>query len=162
MLDLLTGLFTNLLWAIIAAVATWLWAQRKIRQLRRQLRTLQAGRGDREVVLIVSVREDLSEAVSAQLARDGRQAMPVFKVHQAGNFTEQENEWMAFVRQVKDEVKKIREQGVSRIYFYTNAPVIMGVFTGALLGNGPEVIMHHYFNGVYRRIGRMTHETVYY
>jgi len=37
----------------------------------------------------------------------------------------------------------------------------MGVFASALLDNGPEVIVHHYFNGVYRRVGSLSHETVY-
>mgnify|MGYP001194571018 CR=1 FL=1 len=162
MADIFKGVISNLFWALIAAAATWLWARRKIGRLRQQLRAFQTERGDREVVLIFSAREDITEAVNAQLMRDGRQLLPKFKLHHPGSFSDQESEWMAYVHKMKDQVKKIREHGATRIYFFTNLPVVMGTFAGALLHNGPEVIVHHHFSGVYRRIGTITHETVYY
>lgn len=119
------------------------------------------GHGTREIVLLISAREDITEAVQAQLNRDQRAGMQFYKVHKEGNFSEEETDWMEFVHRIKDEVKKIREDGVTRVYLYTNVPVVMGVFIGALLDNGPEVIVHHFFGGVYRRIGTMTHETAY-
>lgn len=162
MIDIFKGLFSNFLWAIIAALVTFLWAQRKISRLRKQVRTFQAERGDREVVLIFSAREDITEAVNAQLTRDGRQHLPTFKVHYPGSFSDQESEWMNYVHKMKEQVKQIREYGASRVFFFTNLPVVMGVFAGALLHNGPEVIINHHFSGVYRRIGSITHETVYF
>lgn len=162
MLDFLLGLLNNLIWAILAAAATWLLAQRKIRQLRSQVRALEPGRGEREVVLVASARENIAEAVHAHLTREGLTALPVFQIHHEGEFSGKEQDWMAYVHKARAEVKKLRELGVSRIHLFTNVPVVMGVFIGALLDNGPEVHVYHYFNGVYRRIGRMTHELVYY
>lgn len=161
MIDILIGVIPNFIYALIVGAAAWLWQQRKIRHLRRRLATFEKDRGTREIALLISAREDITEAVHAQLARDERADLPLYKVHKEGNFSEEEKDWMAFVHRIKDEVKKIREDGASRIYLYTNVPVVMGVFLGALLDNGPEVIVHHFFGGVYRRIGSMTHETVY-
>ncbi len=161
MIDILIGVIPNFIYAVLVGAAAWLWQQRKIRQLRERLAVFETQRGTREIALLISAREDITEAVQAQLARDERAGLPLYKVHKDGNFTDQETDWMAFVHRIKNEVKKIREDGVTRVYLYTNVPVVMGVFLGALLDNGPEVIVHHFFGGVYRRIGTMTHETVY-
>lgn len=162
MLDFLLGLLNNLIWALLAAAATWLWAWRKIRLLRKQLQTLAPARAEREVVLIASGRDNIAEAVQAHLTREGLASMPVFHIREGGEFSDKEEDWMAYVHKAREEIKKLRELGVSRIHFFTNVPVVMGVFLGGLLDNGPEVYVYHYFNGVYRRIGRMTRETVYY
>lgn len=161
MIDIFLGVIPNFIYALIVGAAAWLWQQRKIRQLRERLRVFEVDRGTREIALLVSAREDITEAVQAHLGRDQRADLPIYKVHKEGNFTEHENDWMAFVHRVKEEAKKIREDGVTRVYLFTNVPVVMGVFVGALLDNGPEVVVHHFFGGVYRRIGTMTHETIY-
>lgn len=161
MLDILIGVIPNIIYAGIAAAAAWVWQQRKIRKLKERLNTLSGPRGEREAALQISAREDITEAVRAQLNHDNRSDLPLYKVHKEGNFTDQESDWMDFVHRLKDEVKQIREHNITRVYLFTNVPVVMGVFIGALLDNGPEVIVHHFFGGVYRRIGSMTHETVY-
>lgn len=161
MIDIILGVIPNFIYAIIVGAGAWLWQQRKIRKLRERLSRFETERGTREIALIISAREDIAEAVQAQLTRDQRLDLPVYKVHKEGNFTDQESDWMAFVHRIKNETKKIREDAVTRVYLFTNVPVVMGVFVGALLDNGPEVVVHHFFGGVYRRIGTMTHETVY-
>jgi hypothetical protein len=159
--ELLTGILQNLVWALLAWAAAWLLQQRKIRRLQQALRAFEQERGAREVALVLSAREDIREAVQTQLQQAGRENLPVFHVHHAGSFSENEKDWMDYVRQIKAQVQAIREHGATRIYLFTNVPVVMGVFAGALLDNGPEVIVHHYFNGVYRRVGSLTHETVH-
>lgn len=142
MVDVFKGIISNFFWALIAAAATFLWAQRKIRRLRNQIRAFQTERSDREVVLIFSAREDITEAVNAQLMRDGRQLLPKFTVHHQGSFSDQESEWMDHVHKMKEQVKKIREYGATRIYFFSNLPVVMGVFAGALLHVGASDKSH--------------------
>ena len=67
---------------------------------------------------------------------------------------------MGFARRVKDEVKKIRDHGATRVHLFLNTPVVVGVFAGALLDNGPEVVVYHYFNGTYQPVGKLSFETV--
>ena len=86
--------------------------------------------------------------------------MPLYQVHQPGCFSDDEGEWWAFVERLKKEVRQVREQGVTRVHLFIQAPVALAVFVGALLDNGPEVVVHHWFNGTYKPIGRLTHEVV--
>lgn len=160
MRDLLVNIVASFIWAILVGGAAWLWQQRKIRRLRERLRAFEAERGSSEVALVLSAREDILEAVSAHLKREGRADVPVFHAHKPGSFSETEADWMSYVREIKALSRQIREHGASRVYFFTNVPVVMGVFAGAILDNGPEVVVHHYFNGTYRRVGSLTHETV--
>ena len=158
--DLLVNIVASFIWALLAGVAAWLWQQRKIRRLRERLRAFEAERGSCEVALVLSAREDILEAVRAHLTREGLADVPVFHRHKPGSFSETEADWMSFVREIKDLSRQIREHGASRVYLFTNVPVVMGVFAGAILDNGPEVVVHHYFSGTYRRVGSLTHETV--
>ena len=162
MWNLTINVLSNLIWALLAGGCAFLWQQRRIRNLQNRLKSFEAERDSREVALILSAREDVTEAVCAHLDKNGVGKIPVFHAHRPGSFSEEEEDWMAYVREIKEQVRLIREHGASRVYLFTNVPVVMGVFAGALLDNGPEVIVHHYFSGTYRRVGRLTHETVYY
>jgi hypothetical protein len=162
MLNVAINVLSNLIWALLAGGAAFLWQQRRIRRLQSRLKVFEAERGTREVALILSAREDVTEAVCSHLDQNGIGKLPVFHAHRTGSFSEQEDDWMSYVREIKEQVRLIREHGATRVYLFTNVPVVMGVFAGALLDNGPEVIVHHYFSGSYRRVGTLTHETVYF
>ena len=69
---------------------------------------------------------------------------------------------MNYASQIRKKVREIREQAVTRVYLYTNVPVVMGVFAGAILDNGPEVVVMHYFSGAYKRVGKLAQETITY
>jgi aryl-alcohol dehydrogenase-like predicted oxidoreductase len=136
------------------------WQWWKDRQLRRQLSAVQADRGGREVVLVLSSQDDISAAVRANLEQAGLQGLPLFTVHQPGAFGQEEASWREYLERMRGEVRKIRALGASRIHLFIKGPVVQGVFAGALLDNGPEVVVYHYFNGVYRPVGRLAHEAV--
>ena len=152
-------LLDNAFGAGFGGLLAWLWARRQIRDLRRMVRHFEESRGSREVVLLLSVRNEIEEAVRSQLPESLREAV-VFSVHSERGFSEKQSDWLSYVRRIRDEVYKIRRYGASRIHLFMNTPVALAVFAGALLDNGPEVVVHHYFNGVYGKIGSLTHETV--
>jgi hypothetical protein len=85
--------------------------------------------------------------------------MPLFQVHQPEGFEQREEQWFGFLEKVKAEVRKIRESGATRVYLFTHLPVALALFVGAMLTNGPEVIVHHFQCG-YFPVGRLTVETV--
>ncbi len=159
-MELLMGLLQNLVWAILAFIVGYVVNLRKLKRLQRMVQSFEIERASREVVLILSCREDIEVAVRQQFAGLGIKPQEVFKVHRDGIFSDNENDWMAYVRQVRDRVRDIRSFGATRVHFFTNAPVAMAAFAGALLDNGPQVYVYHYFGGVYRRVGILSHETV--
>jgi hypothetical protein len=118
-------------------------------------------RAQAQAVLIVSNRENIEGSVRQYLQQQNLDQLPVHSVHRQEPLPESEKEWMKFLDEVKRGVRRLREQcSPSQILLFTNVPVAMAVFLGAILDNGPEVVVHHYFNGVYHPIGYLAHETV--
>ncbi len=113
-----------------------------------------------EVCLIASVSTDIEEAVRNYLKAEGRQGMPILKVHQDELFPRKEEVWIAYLERFKNEVRKTREMGATRTYVFTNVPIAMGILLGAVLHNGPEAIIHHYDSHGYYAIGLLVTETV--
>ncbi|GBD37481.1 hypothetical protein HRbin36_02615 [bacterium HR36] len=185
MWDWLEWFLRNLLGGALSAtggfIIAWIVQEYRIRKLRRELTGLRKHRQN-EAVLIVSNREDIRPAVERYLQQQKENAdctgdtaegqnLPqpcagytgprIYHVHRPEPFTESEQEWAAFIERIKREVGKLRQEcAPSRILLFTNVPVVLGVFLGAILDNGPEVVVHHYFNGVYRPVGYLAHETV--
>jgi hypothetical protein len=113
-----------------------------------------------EVCLIASVSTDIEEAVRKYLNNEGREGIPILKVHQEELFPRKEEAWIAYLDRFKNEVRKTREMGATRLYLFTNVPIAMGVLLGAVLRNGPEAIIHHYDGHGYHPIGPLVTETV--
>jgi hypothetical protein len=160
-MDFLIGLLQNAVWALLGFGVSYILSVRKVKRLQRMVKSFELERSRQEVVLILSCREDIEVSVHQQLSALGIQPQEFFKVHHDGSFGEQEADWMAYVRLVRDQVRDIRSFGSTRVHFFTNVPVAMATFAGALLDNGPQVFVYHYFNGVYRRVGILSHETVH-
>ena len=135
-------------------------AAAKYRLLRKRLQNLEGDRSRRETALVLSVGNDIVEAVRQHLKNAGQGGLPVQQVHQPGSFSDDESEWWTFVDRLKIEVRHIREEGVTRVHLFIQAPVALAVFAGALLDNGPEVVVYHWFSGTYKPIGRVAHEIV--
>ena len=142
----------------VALASYWQW--RRIRKLRSRLQALEGDRGGREMALVLSIGDNVAAAARAYLDSNGCEKVALVEVHQPGAFDDNEKMWLSYMDKVKAEVRRIREQGASRVYLFLRVPVTMAVFVGAMLDNGPEVVVHHYFNGTYRPVGRLTHETV--
>lgn len=113
-----------------------------------------------EVCLIASVSTDIEEAVRNYLKNERREGIPLLKVHQDELFPRREEAWIAYLDRFKEEVRKTREMGATRVYVFTNVPIAMGVLLGAVLRNGPEAIIHHYDSHGYYPIGPLVTETV--
>lgn len=64
------------------------------------------------------------------------------------------------MKQMRQEIHRLRQCGPTRILLFSNLPVARTMAAEALLDNGPEVIVHHYFNGIYLPVLRLAHETV--
>jgi len=145
---------------LIGAVVTGVYSHYKMRKIKAIAKQFSAQRGEREVILIISCRDNIKEAVHSQLP-DYLNAAPIFYVHHDGSFTNDKSEWLDFARRIRSEFCKLQNTGPSRIYLFTNVPIAMAVFAGAVLDNGPEVVVHHYFNGTYQEVGRLNHESVF-
>lgn len=132
----------------------------KIRQMQKRLEQLHGERGAAEAVFIVSNRQDIRPSVQRYLEEQQKQQLAVFHVHRPELFSDDMEEWHKFLEEVRKEVQRLRQHGPTRILLFTNVPVAMGISLGALLDNGPEVVIHHYFNGMYRPVARLAQETV--
>jgi hypothetical protein len=158
----------RLLCTVVGALLSWIgsrasgwWSQRRrFAQQRQLLHALETSTGAREVVLMLSAREEIRESVLDYLKTIGRQNLPQIAVHRPGLFSKEEREWFAFSDQIKQAIREIRELGVNRIHLFLNVPVAMAVFAGAALANGPAVVIHQFFNGAYHPIGSLTQDTV--
>lgn len=145
---------------LVSFLLGWLVGSLRARQVRRKLAKLSAARGEAEVVLIVSNRERIRPAVERHLKQLGKEKLPVFEEHREAPFSHDLSDWFDFVQKVSKAVRRIRQFAPTRILFFTNVPVAMAVALGAILDNGPEVWVHHYFNGMYRVVVILAHETV--
>lgn len=146
---------------IVGALMTCLIQEYRIRKMRRQLAKMRAERGHSEAVLIVSCAHDIRPAVEQHLQKQEQTKLPIYSVQHGTSLSTNEKDWDAFIQSIKATVKKLRQEcSPSRILLFTNVPVALGVFLGAILDNGPEVVVHHYFNGVYLPVGYLAHETV--
>jgi hypothetical protein len=145
---------------VVSFLLGWLIASVRARRVRRKLARLSAARGEAEVVLIVSNRERIRAAVERHLKQLEKDKIPVFEEHRDAPFTHDLSDWYDFVHRISRAVRRIRQLAPTRILFYTNVPVAMAVGLGAILDNGPEVWVHHYFNGIYRVVVILAHETV--
>lgn len=116
--------------------------------------------GEAEVALVLSVREDISQAVRSYMDSLNRRGIQLFQVHQDGGFDDRETSWFAYLERIKMEVRRIRELAVCRVFVFSNVPVALALMAGSTLTNGPEVVVHHFQAGRYLPIGRLTVETV--
>jgi hypothetical protein len=132
----------------------------RVRRMRKRLRRLATETGTREVVLIVSNRQDIRPDVEIYLQSQNKQRLTIFEVFRRESFSADPEEWYAFVDEVRANLTKLRKLAPNRILFFTNVPVAMGVALGALLDNGPRVIVHHYFDGHYHPVIPLSHENV--
>lgn len=114
-----------------------------------------------EAALVASVATDIEEPVKNYLKQIGCEGIPLLKVHQDEIFPPKEEAWIAYLEEFKNEVRKTREMGATRVYVFTNVPIAMGILLGAVLRNGPEAVIHHYDSrGTYYPIGPLVTETV--
>jgi hypothetical protein len=137
-----------------------LWQRSISRRLRNQAAKYAKEQGRKEVALVVSTRHDIQQAVLAHLDKDGRKDIPLLCVHQQEGFGDREEQWIAYLERVKKEIRKIREEGFSRVYVFANVPVAMALLVGATLTNGPEAVIHQFTNGPYQPVARLTIETI--
>ncbi len=145
---------------VVSFLLGWLSGSLRARRVRRKLARLSAARGEAEVVLIVSNRERIRAAVERHLNQLGKEKIPVFEEHRDAPFSHDFGDWYDFVHRINRAVRRIRQLAPTRILFFSNVPVAMAVGLGAILDNGPEVWVHHYFNGIYRVVVILAHETV--
>ncbi|MCS7239062.1 MAG: SAVED domain-containing protein [Thermoguttaceae bacterium] len=138
----------------------WGIQETRIYFIRRKLKRLMAEQGQREVALIISNRHEIRADVEAYLRSCNKPHMPIFEFHRPEVFAPDSADWQDFVGQVRRKVLEMRRYAPTRILLFTNVPVAMGVFLGALLDNGPQVVVHHFFNGLYRPVGFLSQETV--
>ena len=145
-------------------VGHWLGKWREHRRFRATLTRLQALGGDRgrvEAALVVSVGErSAAAAVRGHLEAKGLASMPVLEVHETAALSDRDDDWLRTLGRVKDKTREMSDLGVSRVHLFMACPVVLGVLVGAVLNNGPEVVVYHYFNGVYLPVNRMAHEVV--
>lgn len=164
MLEWLDSIFGVVGRSILAAIGSFfaglLLQEVRIRKMARNLRKLSAERGQTEVAFVVSNRENIRPAVERYLKQKGKQKIMIFEHFRPEPFPHDPAEWHDFVNRVRSKVREMGRFAPTRILLFTNVPVAMGVFLGAILDNGPEVIVHHYFNGLYYPVGILTHESV--
>ncbi|MCS7021603.1 MAG: hypothetical protein NZ703_06150 [Gemmataceae bacterium] len=146
---------------IFGSLVTWMIQEHRIRKIRKQMALLRQQRQQSQAVLIVSVRDDIEPHVRQHLDKNQLATLPIYRVHRPESFPDDEKEWHRFIEKMKTEAKRLRKEcSPAQILLFTNLPVAMGIFLGAILDNGPEVIVHHYFNGIYKPVGSLVHETV--
>ena len=162
-MNVLSGVAQNIVSAVVGFFVAKLLERRRHRRLVAQVRRMEPGRAAREALLILSCREDFEvpvqkEAAILKLPVDGTN---VIKIYHDGAFPAEESAWMEYVGKIRAGARRLRSEGYSRVHLFTNVPVAMAVFAGALLDNGPEVVVYHFFNGIYRRVGGVAFETVH-
>ncbi len=162
MLEWLGRIVLSALTAVVGAVVGWVVNEYRNRYrlyvMRKRLDELSRERGSTEAVFIVSNREDIRPSVERYLQEQQKTELSIFQVHRPELFSDDMDEWHKFIESVRQEVQRLRQHGPTRILLFTNVPVAMGICLGALLDNGPEVVVHHYFNGMYRPVSRLASE----
>jgi SMODS-associated and fused to various effectors sensor domain len=157
--DVIRAVIGSTVWFLAGLSLAWWWDRRRYRRMLAALRRYEAARSLREVALILSVRDDISTSARAYLEKSGKADLLLRQVHQPEGFAAEQT-WYTYLARVKDEARTLRELDIGRIYLFTNIPVALAVLVGGVLTNGPEVVVHHWFNGAYAPVGRLTFETV--
>lgn len=137
------------------------WSRMRLRRLRNQavIYAREHG-GQREHALVVSVLTDIQQNVRDFLTASKMEAMPVSSVHRNDGFSMEPADWFRSLDEVKAKLREIREAGVDRIHLFTNFPIVMTTMLGAVLANGPEVIVYYFNAGRYHPMGRIAPEVV--
>lgn len=150
-------------YGVFVFLLAFLLQEIRIRRMSRKLRRLARERKEAEVVFIVSNRERIRPHAERYLAKrfSGSGHLPaIYECHREELFPANPGEWHHFLNQVRRRYRELTRLAPTRILLFTNVPVAMGVMLGALLDNGPEVIVHHFFNGTYAPVGTLSRETV--
>lgn len=153
-LAVVTGLLSTLVsfffWGLLS---TW-----EVRRLK--ARILKVARGTQEgggVAFVLSVARDIELDVRRHLDADAKtKGVPIVKVHQDGGLELREEVWLHYLERVKKEWREIAQGGTPRVYLFLNVPVTMGVYVGATLLPGPEVVLHHFQENAYHAAGSLT------
>jgi alkanesulfonate monooxygenase SsuD/methylene tetrahydromethanopterin reductase-like flavin-dependent oxidoreductase (luciferase family) len=139
-------------WGLLSA-----WQVRRIKARIRKYASSAGRSADGGMALVLSVARDVEEDVRRHLdADEATRGIPLLKVHQEGGLELREEVWLHYLERVKKEWRRIAQSGVPRVYLFINAPVAMGVYVGAILLPGPEVVLHHYQENAYHRAGSLT------
>jgi hypothetical protein len=149
--------------AIAGGFLTYIFQGYRIRKIKRQLQAVRAQRGLTEIVLIISCPCNIRVDVEKYLLKQTNNSTlpPIYEVHRQESLPQDQNEWMRFLNKIKYEINKARREcSPNRILLFINAPVALAVFVGAMLDNGPEVVVHHFFNGQYEPVSYLAHETI--
>lgn len=120
--------------------------------------------GIKQVVLTISIGDDIEESVRNFLQErrwlGGGTDIPILKVHQPEALSDSDGHWYYFLDKVKDEIRKIRSEGFTRVHVFARVPVPMAILVGATLTNGPAAFLYHFNAGRYLPVGQITFETV--
>lgn len=149
-------------WKLTEA-AWYRWYNHRLRLMAR--RHAEKHGGVRQVVLALSVGDDIGESVRTHLTARGLLGkgadIPILEVHQPERFGPSDGQWFAYLERVKAEVRRVRAEGFVRVHLYTLLPVAMGLMVGATLTNGPEAVVYHFTPGKgYDEVGRVSFETI--
>ncbi len=130
------------------------------RRLLAELEVYSKEHQEREVALVLSIGEDVTESARQYLDGMGRNGIRMFNVHREHGFGDRTEDWISFLESVKKEVNQIRELGLQRIYVFIKGPVAMGTLIGATLLHGPEALIHHYTSGTYFPVASLSAATI--
>ncbi|MBV9123671.1 MAG: hypothetical protein JO112_09970 [Planctomycetes bacterium] len=156
-LAVVTGLVSTLA-GFIFWLALTAWQVRRVKKrILRQALANRAVHASGAVALVLSIARDIEQDVRRHLDADLKtRALPLVKVHQAGGLELREEVWVHFLERVKKQWRELAQSGVGRVYLFLNTPVAMGVYIGATLLPGPEVIIAHFQENVYHQVGSLT------
>jgi hypothetical protein len=153
-LAVVTGLLSTLASFIFWGVLTRWQLQRIRKRIARQTRIAQPGGG---LALVLSVARDIAPDVRRHLdANPETRSLPLLQVHQPGGLDLREEVWLRYLEQVKKKWREIVKGGCGQVHLFINMPVSMAVYIGAILMPGPEVIISHFQDNMYHRVGSLT------
>jgi hypothetical protein len=156
-LAVVTGLVSTLvsfvLWGALTA-----WQVRRVRKrIEKQVQQTRASYGGPTVALVLSVARDIEADVRRHLDDNPfTHGLPIVSVHQPGGLELREENWLHYLERVKKEWRRIVQNGCTQVYLFVNMPVAMAVYVGAVLLPGPEVLIAHFQDNVYHRVGSLT------
>jgi len=160
----MSGFLLSIIAQLVGAVLTFFvgmglaywWQNRKYRRLRHQIQRLEVQRKAGKAALAISIGEiPIEQAVMAYLKKRGMQEVFLETYHQPAMLTQNPADWAECLDKIKEKVRDLKQTGVTKLYLFLMMPVSLAVILGAILDNGPETIVYHYFNGVYQPIGRI-------
>ncbi|VTS05852.1 SAVED domain-containing protein [Tuwongella immobilis] len=143
-------------------IGMWLsywWQKRRMKKLVARMRRLSQSQ-QAEVALAISIgNQPIELSVRNYLDTCGMQAIGIEAFHHTAVFTDDPQTWEDYLHQLRTRIRDLKTAGVTRLHLFILSPVAIGVFAGALLHNGPEIVIYHYFNGVYAPIGTINSMT---